>query len=279
MSLPAFINLRRRPGPPLSKGQSWACVGCMGLVRSLRTIRRLPHTLLFLLSYFMYADGLGTVGAAAAILYTQQVAGMNSYFLGAAIACAYVTGVIGSLFFMWLQKRFRINGKWVCRLFVFSSRSRSTPLLQILFGCILGVAFIPLWAFFGLTTLPEAFGASALYGLFLGSIYAQGRACFARMIPRGMEAELWSLYATVDKGAAWLGPLVLLLVNQATCSFRIATFAVSGFFLLGALLLLPCDFHRAYNQAKEFRADHATGPHSYVPLDDLKESAKRWEAE
>jgi UMF1 family MFS transporter len=138
-----------------------------------------------------YADGLGTVGSAAAILFSQQVPGMSGTLVGAAIGCAYLTGAAGSLAFLWLQKRFRWNGKW------------------ILFGCVLTVGFVPLWAFFGLRTIPECFASAALYGLCLGSVYSQGRACFSRMVPKGLEAEFFSFYALTDKGSSWLGMISL----------------------------------------------------------------------
>ena len=42
-----------------------------------------------------------------------------------------------------------------------------------------------------------------------GSAVTFGRAIFSSLIPRGHEAEFFSLYQLTDKGTAWLGPLVM----------------------------------------------------------------------
>src|SRR3989442_5542047 len=53
------------------------------------------------------------------------------------------------------------------------------------------------------------------------------------MIPRGQEAEYFSLYEVSERGTSWLGPFLFGLALQLTGSYRIAILSLSVFFLLG----------------------------------------------
>jgi MFS transporter, UMF1 family len=74
-------------------------------------------------------------------------------------------------------------------------------------------------------------------GLVMGGTQALSRSFFSLLIPRGKEAEYFSLYQACERGTSWLGTLVFGLVHQWTDSYRPAIFALVLFFVVGFVLL------------------------------------------
>ena len=69
------------------------------------------------------------------------------------------------------------------------------------------------------------------------------------MIPKGQEAEYFSLYEVSDKGTSWLGPLVFGLARQFTSSYRIAILSLIVFFFAGLVLLSIVNVRKAAEEA------------------------------
>ena len=78
-------------------------------------------------------------------------------------------------------------------------------------------------------------------GLVLGGTQALSRSFFSNLIPRGREAEYFSLYQACERGTSWLGTLVFGVVHQLTDSYRPAILALIAFFVIGGLLLWKLD--------------------------------------
>ena len=60
---------------------------------------------------------------------------------------------------------------------------------------------------------------------------------YSQLIPRGREAEFFSLYQAMERGTSWFGTLLFGLVHQLTHSYRWAIIALIVFFVVGGLLL------------------------------------------
>ena len=86
-------------------------------------------------------------------------------------------------------------------------------------------------------------------GIVLGGTQALSRSFFSQLIPRGREAEYFSLYQAAERGTSWLGTLVFGLVHQWTDSYRPAIFALVVFFVVGAVLLARVDPRRGIREA------------------------------
>jgi UMF1 family MFS transporter len=86
-------------------------------------------------------------------------------------------------------------------------------------------------------------------GVVLGGTQALARSYFSLFIPRGKEAEFFSLYHAMDRGTSWLGTLTFGLVYQFSGSYRPAVFALIVFFTVGGLLLLRVDTERGIRDA------------------------------
>ncbi|MCB0083982.1 MAG: MFS transporter, partial [Caldilineaceae bacterium] len=74
---------------------------------------------------------------------------------------------------------------------------------------------------------------------------ALSRSLFSHMIPKGREAEYFSLYEVSERGTSWLGPMLWFAALQFTGSYRLAVLSVSIFFIIGLVLLSLVDVRRA----------------------------------
>jgi UMF1 family MFS transporter len=81
--------------------------------------------------------------------------------------------------------------------------------------------------------------------LVLGGTQALSRSLFSQMIPKGKEAEYFSLYEISDKGTSWLAPLCFGLALQFTGSYRIAILSLIVFFIAGFAVLAAVNVKRA----------------------------------
>ena len=89
----------------------------------------------------------------------------------------------------------------------------------------------------------------AAIGIVLGGTQALSRSAFSQLIPKGREAEYFSLYQAGERGTSWLGTLVFGLVHQITGSYRPAIVALGIFFVVGLALLSRVDMRRGITEA------------------------------
>ena len=78
----------------------------------------------------------------------------------------------------------------------------------------------------------------------MGGSQALSRSLFAQLIPKGREAEYFSIYEVSDKGTSWISPFVFGLALQFTRSYRVAILSLIVFFIGGLLVLLRVDVAR-----------------------------------
>jgi UMF1 family MFS transporter len=90
---------------------------------------------------------------------------------------------------------------------------------------------------------------AVVIGLVLGGTQALSRSFYSLLIPRGREAEYFSLYQACERGTSWSGTLVFGVVHQLTHSYRPAIISLVIFFVLGFLLLRRVDPARAMLEA------------------------------
>jgi len=65
------------------------------------------------------------------------------------------------------------------------------------------------------------------------------------MIPRGREAEYFSIYEFSASGTALFGPLIFGLTLQNTGSYRTAIVSLVAFFVVGLAVLLTVNVRKA----------------------------------
>jgi UMF1 family MFS transporter len=88
-----------------------------------------------------------------------------------------------------------------------------------------------------------------LIGVVLGGSQALARSLYSQLVPRGREAEYFSLYQAAERGTSWSGTLLFGLVFQLTHTYRAAIIALVVFFVLGGVLLARVDVRRGITDA------------------------------
>ena len=199
------------------------------LFATLRDMRNYPMTLTFLLAYLFYNDGIQTVIASASV-YGEKQLGFGTSTLIATILLVQFVAFGGALLFGKLAERFGSRKLILVGLFIW--------MLVVTVGYFIPAKQIGLF-------LALAVGI----GLVMGGTQALSRSFFSLLIPRGREAEYFSLYQACERGTSWLGTLVFGLVHQLTDSYRPAIFALILFFVVGAALLFKVDPDRGIREA------------------------------
>ena len=187
------------------------------LANTFRELRSYPQTLLFLLAYLFFNDGIQTVISASSVYGAEKLKFSNSQLIEIILLVQFVA-FGGALLFGRLANRF---GAWRV---VLNSLVLWTLVVTIAF-------FVPAGEFLIFV------GLAVLIGIVLGGSQALSRSMYSQLIPRGREAEFFSLYQAMERGTSWFGTLVFGLVHQFTDSYRWAIIALIFFFVVGGLLL------------------------------------------
>ena len=127
-------------------------------------------------------------------------------------------------------------------------------------------------------TAPQFFLVTAGVAIVMGGSQALSRSLFAQLIPKGKEAEYFSIYEISDKGTSWLGPAFYGLALQWTGSYRIAILSLIVFFAAGLAILIPREREKRrtglvlMNHRRGIQLTSQTGIHR---MDDLAVAIQR----
>jgi len=228
------IPLRRlrqhQPAQGSERGAGALTAGFRQLGVTLRSLRGYPQTLLFLVGFLLYNDGIQTVIALSA-QYGDRELGLSQTVLISTILLVQFVAFGGALALGRVALRYG---------------AKRTVLAS------LAVWIVVLCAAFSLQrgSAAQFYALGAAIGVVLGGTQALSRSLFAQMVPRGKEAEYFGLYEISDKGTSWLGTFLFGLALQLTDSYRIAIVSLVVFFVAGGLVLSRVDVRRAVVEAR-----------------------------
>ncbi|MGH7276117.1 MAG: MFS transporter [Candidatus Rokuibacteriota bacterium] len=226
--IPLAVLRNRRPERRLEPGEHSLTAGFRQLRRTLGRARLYPQTVRFLAAYLLYNDGIQTVIALAS-QFGQEELGLPISTLTAVILMVQFVAFGGALVFNWVAQAIGTKRAIVVSLVIWT-------------GTVT-------YAYGWLRTGGEFFALAAAIAVVLGGSQALSRGLYSRMIPKGQEAEYFSLYEVSERGTSWLGPLLFGLALQFTGSYRIAILSLSAFFVLGLILLAFVDVRKAVLEA------------------------------
>lgn len=195
--------------------------GFAQLVHTFGDLKRYPQTMLFLLAYLFFNDGIQTVINSSSLYGAEQLKFEQSQLIALILLVQFVA-FGGALLFGRLAGKY---GAW--RTILWS--------LVAWCGIIVAAFFVPVKAF----TLFAALGV--LIGIVLGGSQALSRSLFSQLVPRSREAEFFALYQAMERGTSWFGTFLFGLVHQLTHSYRPAIVALIIFFVVGGLILRRVD--------------------------------------
>lgn len=224
-----LMNLRQRaPIKQLPARASYLSVGFAQLRHTIRQLPHYPQTLLFLVAYLIYNDGIQTIIALSSQFGSQEL-GLGTASLVQLILMVQFIAFFGALGFGYLARW--IGSKWA-----------------ILYSLVIWLG-VTIYTYGFLQTEFQFFVIGGIIAIVLGGSQALSRSLFSLMIPRGQEAEYFSLYEVSERGTSWLGPFVFGLALQQTGSYRIAILSLALFFAVGLLLLLRVNPRQAIREA------------------------------
>lgn len=209
-----------RPRPALAES-------FLQLIRTLKSLRTYPQALLFLVAYLLYNDAI------------QAVITLAGQF-----GSDYLKIPIGQLTLAILMVQFvAVAGAFGMNVLAsrYTAKRTVEAALVVWILLMMGVFFVK--------TTTHYFIAAALVAVIMGGSQALSRSLFSLMIPKGREAEYFSLYEISDKGTSWLAPLLFSLTLQLTGSYQLGLLSQVVFFAAGLFLLTRVDVTRAAREA------------------------------
>ena len=215
--------LRRVPEPPantegLGQGLNPVKAGLKRLRQTFSHLQAYRELFKFLVAFWLYNDGIGTIIKMATIYGSEIGIGMTD-LIGALLLTQFV-GIPFSLAF----------GK-------FSKQVGTKRAIMIGLGWY---ALIAVMGYF--MSQPWHFWALAIaVGMVQGGTQALSRSLFGLMAPKARSAEFFGFYDISSKFAGILGPFLFGLVGQIMGSSRLSIVALLIFFVGGIILLAGVD--------------------------------------
>ncbi len=227
--IPMLTLHNRQPQRRLPSGERYLTVGFKQLGHTLRRLPQYPQTLLFLVAYLLYNDGIQTVISLSSQFGSEEL-GMSTSELPLLFLMVQFVAFFGAIGFGILARR--IGAK------------RAIIISLVIWSGVVIYAYSPL-----LATGRQFFAVGAVIALVLGGSQALSRSLFSLMIPKGQETEYFSLYEISERGTSWMGPLLFGLAIQMTDSYRVAVLSVGVFFIAGLILLPLVNVRKAIAEA------------------------------
>jgi UMF1 family MFS transporter len=214
-SIPILKNV---PEPPivLIAGESAHPIRAsfQRLSLTFHNLRKYREAFKFLMAFWLYNDGIGTI-ISMAVIFGAEINIAQEHLIGAILAVQFV-GIPFSLLFG------NLAGKIGTKRAIFLG-------LGIYTGISIGGYFIQNALHFWILAI--------LVGFVQGGTQALSRSLFGTLIPKSRSAEFFSFYDVSSKFAGIIGPSVFGFVGQMTGSSRLSIVALVVFFIGGGLIL------------------------------------------
>ena len=211
-TVPLFRNVKQRyyinhePRPVMNSFKR--------LGNTFKNIRQYRALFLFLLAYFFYIDGVGTIITMSTAYGTDL--GISATNL---LIILFVTQVVAAPFAL-------IYGKLAAK---FSAK-------KMLYVGIIVYIIVCIYAYFLETTL-DFWILAMLVATSQGGIQALSRSYFAKLVPKENANEFFGFYNIFGKFASISGPLLVAMTTQITGNSTSGVFSLVILFIIGILIL------------------------------------------
>ncbi|GGT01588.1 MFS transporter [Planobispora rosea] len=226
-----MLRLRnRRALAPGTESAGRAVTGSFRqLGRTIRDLRNYPLTLGFLVTYLIYNDGVQTVISFSAT-YADKELGLDQTVRIAAILMVQFVAFGGALLLGRLANS--LGAKKV-----------------VMYALVAWTVVVAVGYFLPKGSAAAFFALGFAIAIVMGGTQALSRSLFSHVIPRGKEAEYYSLYEISDKGSTFLGSFTLGLALQLTDSYRLGILTLVVFFVVGLAGLAAINLPKAIRAA------------------------------
>jgi len=226
-SIPIFKNISEPPAV-ISRDESAnpLLAGYQRLRRTFKDIRRFKELAKFLVAFWLYNDGIGTI-IIMAVIFGAEIGIGRSHLIGAILLVQFL-GVPFTVLFGRLPKKLGTKNSILLALGVY--------------------AIITILGYF--MQKPLHFWLLAfLVSMVQGGSQALSRSMYASMTPASKSAEFFGFYNVSSKFAGIMGPTIFGIVGQLTGTSRLSIISIIIFFLAGALILATVDHAKGIKTA------------------------------
>lgn len=227
-ALPLFLFVKepRVTAPPRG---SVIREGFGQLIATFKEVRKLRMTLLFLLAYWLYIDGVDTV-ILMAVDYGASLGFSETDLIGALVITQFVGAPAAIAFGRIGEKLGPKTGLYVA---------------------IVVYTGVCTWGYF--VSSPWEFYAMAVsIGLVQGGVQALSRSLYTRLVPPTKSGEFFGFYNMLGKFAAVIGPLLVAVVAKTTGSPRLPILSIIVLFAAGFFVLRKVDVEAGQRAALDF---------------------------
>jgi UMF1 family MFS transporter len=192
-------------------------IGIKRVKSTILDLQKYKNVANFLLSFFLYNDGIITVISFASIIAVKS----------------FDFSVSELVYFFLFVQTFAIAGSIVFGIISDKIGSKNTIIISLVLWI-----FLIIFAYFS-TTKTEFYFIGSVVGILLGASQSSSRSLMAKLTPKEQEAEFFGFYdGLCGKASAILGPLLFGLVSSIKNDQKFAIIIIGIFFALGLVLLL-----------------------------------------
>ena len=212
--------------------------GGWSLLHTVRRLGRFGNALRYLIAFMLYNDGLAAIIAFGGV-YAAATFGWSTVTLG-------IFGIILTVFaipgaFLGGRLDDRIGSKRVVQITILGVIVAAIGILGVsadrVFYFLPAADLSPVRGLFGSLQEKVFMGFALLLGICMGPMQAASRTMIGRLAPEGMTGEFFGLFALSGRATAWMAPLAIGIVTDASRSNRLGIACVLFFLVLGFVLL------------------------------------------
>lgn len=198
------------------------------LAKTFREIRKFRDLSFFLLAFWVYANGIGTI-IVMATAYGNELGFGRTTLIGTLLMVQFLAAPFAILFGR-LSKRLGTKRAIYLSLGIYSAIA------------VLGFFLYQEWQFWVL---------GAMVATVQGGSQALSRSLMGKLIPKSKSAEFYGFFSVFEKFANILGPALFGIVSQLTGHSRMSIISLVVFFIAGMIILTRVDVERGTRIALE----------------------------
>jgi UMF1 family MFS transporter len=220
--------------------------GGSSLLRTVKRVGRFGNALRYLIAFMLYNDGLAAIIAFGGV-YAAATFGWSTVTLG-------IFGIILTVFaipgaFLGGRLDDKLGSKRVVQMAIVGVIVAAVGIVGVSADRVLffipAAELSPARDLFGSVQERVFMGFALLLGICMGPMQAASRTMIGRLAPEGMTGEFFGLFALSGRATAWMAPLAIGIITEATNSNRLGVACVLFFLVLGFILLWTVREERA----------------------------------